>query len=164
MRPCRGRAEPRQSDSSGGASRGGPMSPLPARGAPNRPFLSSSMAGAALNLLPIVQESAESAAPLSGTKPGALRRIEPGGDGPSASTGAALAGRLERQSLGPSDRLGSRSVSSRGGPSKRRREESREPAKSGSGPPRRHGSSNLAESSPPAPKARSFAGGNVRRR
>jgi hypothetical protein len=64
---------------------------------------------------------------------------------------------MERQSLTPSERLGAgRSL---GGPSSsRRREEPRESGKSGKGPSRRQGLSNLESSSnPPLKPPRSFA-------
>lgn len=61
---------------------------------------------------------------------------------------------FERQSLGLSDTLGN--LSSLRGPSNRRRDESRE-GKSGSGPSRLHGLSNLPSSPPPKPE-RSLGG------
>lgn len=114
----------------------GPMSPL-ARW-PNLLGSSSfNSLGAGLNLLPIVQTSLSARPWISGVK-----RPEPlclkGGASDSR-------GRLERQSSGLSERLGSgRSLD---GASNRRREASLEWGRSGSGPSRLHGLSNFALSS-----------------
>jgi len=121
-------------------SRGGPMSPRPLM-LPNRsrwsspPGLPELAAGEGTNLAPLVHTSAWSAALGDSCveKPEPRRRMVVG-------SGSVRAGRLERQSEMPSATLGRRSA---GGPSKRRREESR----SGSGPSRRQGLSNFESSS-----------------
>lgn len=130
-----------QSPSSLGNSLGGPISPL-GLGLPM-----PSSGPAALNLLPIDQLSSLSAAPSGVLNPEPLRLNE----GASLST-LALKGRLDRHWSTPSDTAGARSARSPGGPSKRRREPSREPERSGRGPSRRHGLSNLALSSAMDPK------------
>jgi hypothetical protein len=143
----------RQSTSS---SFGGGMSLRP-RILPNRPpeLLSSDAVGAGLNLLPIDQASSLSAGlgwPSGVEKPEPFRLY----DEVSVSRGVARAGRLDRQSLGPSDREGR--ARSPGGPSNRRREESRELELGGRGPSRLQGLSNLESSSnPPAKPGRSLA-------
>lgn len=123
--------------------------------------LSSDVGGAGLNLLPMAHTSSLSAG-LGSTgveKPEPLRL----NDAESVSTvgvrTTAAAGRLDRQSLGPSETEGRER--STGGPSKRRREESRESALGGRGPSRLQGLSNLASSSKPEPEKpeRSLASG-----
>lgn len=142
-----------QSLSSVTGSLGGPMSPLPLI----LPYLSSDdPVGAGTNLLPFCHTSSLSAAlaPSGVEKPEPLRLKV----GASGSGAAEREGLLDRQSLIPSATLGKEGARSPEGPSNRRREESRESCRSGSGPSRRQGFSNFASSSNPPPKApRSFA-------
>lgn len=123
---------------------------------PNRlpELLSSVTGGAGLNLLPMAQTSSLSAGlePSGVENPEGLRLY----DEVSVSRGVVRAGRLDRQSLGPSEREGSER-SPAGGPSNRRREESRESELGGRGPSRRQGLSNLESSSNPPNAPRSLA-------
>ena len=119
-----------------GGSRGGPISPLPFI-LPN--LLPGPESSEGLNFAPMVHDSSRSAAPgASEDNPTFFRRRDP--DWTSDSGGARDL--LERQSLAPSATLGSGSGR---GPSNRRREESRE-GRSGRGPSRRQGLSNLLSS------------------
>jgi hypothetical protein len=138
-----------ETPSSGGAgSLGAPISPRPLND-PNLDVLLSSkvLLAEGLNLPPMVHTSSLSAALgcPSGVEKPEPRRLN---EGSSGSAGMGPRGRLEdRQSLASSATLG-------GGPSavvpsNRRREEPRESGKSGSGPSRLHGLSNLASSSNP---------------
>lgn len=137
-----------QSDSSTADSLGGPMSPFALWDVNLLGSSSFDPLGVGLNLLPMVQTSSLSAGPvwISGVKRAEPLRLK---DGASDSRG----GRLERQSSGLSERLDSgRSLDD--GVSNRRREVSLEWGRSGSGPSRLHGLSNLALSSderPPNP-------------
>lgn len=143
-----GRGALLQSPSS--TSFGGPISLL-ILCPPNLPVPSSfNPLDVALNLLPMVQESSLSAAPIcvSGVKNPEPFLLNRGG-----SASEDRAGRVERHWSCPSATLGAwRSPPcppclSAGGPSKRRRDGSRELERSGSGPSLRHGLSNLALSS-----------------
>lgn len=136
-RPARGPLLQSLSAGESGGPEGGGISPR-ARNEPNlRPVPSSSLG---LNLPPIVHVSSLSAA-LSEAKFDEFLRLE----APSGSWGGGgRAGRLERQSLDVSESPAGRSA---GGPSLRRREESR----SGRGPCRRHSPENFGSSKPPPP-------------
>jgi len=154
-----GREELRQSFSSAiegtGGSLGGPISDRPLNPPPSLPpAVSSPVEG--VNLLPFVHFSSVSAGPVwpSGVEKPELF-LAMGGSG--SERGARRDGRLERHCSAPSATLGG--GRSDEGPSKRRREASRELGKSGRGPSRRQGLSNLVSSSKPPPKPpRSFGG------
>lgn len=148
----------------GSSSFGGGISLRP-RMLPNRlPEPPSSAAAVGLNLLPIAHTSSRSAGlawPSGVEKPEPFRLND---EVSVVSRGAArAAGRLDRQSLGPSESEGRVRSRSPDGPSNRRREESRESLLGGRGPSRLHGLSNLESSSNPPPEnpPRSLAGEKV---
>jgi hypothetical protein len=122
------------------------MSPRPLFEPNLRPGPSSSLG---LNLPPMVQVSSLSAAPPP-SEPTKAEFLRLGASDSGARGGRE--GRLERQSREVSETPDGRSD---GGPSLRRRDESRE-SRSGSGPCRRHSPENFGSSDPPKP-ARSLA-------
>lgn len=148
-RPNRGPLLQSLSAGDSGTLDGGPMSPRPLCEPNLRPGPSSSLG---LNLLPIAQVSSLSAAPAPSepTKAEFLRL----GASDSGVRGWRV-GRLERQSLEVLETEKAPDARSAGGPSWRRRDESREP-RSGSGPCRRHSPENFGSSELPKP-ARSLA-------
>ena len=137
-RPARGPLLQSPSAGESGGPVGGGMSPRSLNEPNLRPVPSSSLG---LNLPPIVHVSSLSAA-LSVTKDDEFLRLEAPSD---SGGGGGRTGRLERQSLEVSETEGAAAERSAGGPSKRRREESR----SGRGPCRRHSPENFGSSKPP---------------
>jgi hypothetical protein len=142
-----GRGPLLQSPSAGeSGALGGPMSPRPLNVPNLRPGPSSSLG---LNLLPIVHVSSLSAAPaFSEAKNAEFLRLEAAS---GSGGGGGRVGRLERQSLEVSETETGGGARSDGGPSWRRREESREP-RSGRGPCRRHSPENFGSSELPKPE------------
>lgn len=137
------------------AGGGGPISPRERRLPKRLPGRSPSGGPLGLNLLPICQVSSVSAGPTgAGSREPGPRRLKP----PSDSDGGGRTGAREdaRQSEAPSD---TEAAGGSRGPSKRRRDPSRE-GKSGRGPSLRQLPANLGSSSnePPPKPERSFGG------